>query len=160
MNIFEFAMKMETDGERYYREMAAKTANPGLRNILLILADEEVRHFKILQKNQSMQTDLTQSEILTDAKNVFQEMRESRDDLHLDTGQLGLYQKALKIEQDSRDFYRDKADETEQEFQKQLFLILSAEEDKHVYLIENIIEFITRPAHWLENAEFNHLEEY
>jgi rubrerythrin len=160
MNIFEFAMKMETDGELYYREMAAKTENTGLRNILLMLAEEEVRHFKILKKNQSAQSDLVQSVILTDAKNVFQEMKDSRDDLQLDSGQLGLYQEALKIEKTSRDFYHDKADETSRSFQKELFLILAAEEDKHVHLLEHIIEFINRPAAWLENAEFYHLEEY
>lgn len=34
------------------------------------------------------------------------------------------------------------------------------EEKKHYFLLDNIIEFVSRPEQWLENAEFYHLEEY
>ena len=44
--------------------------------------------------------------------------------------------------------------------QKDVFLKLADEEKKHYFLLGNIIEFISRPEHWLENAEFHHLEEY
>lgn len=44
MNIFEFAMQMEKDGEAFYREIAKKTKNSGLQKIFNTLADEEVVH--------------------------------------------------------------------------------------------------------------------
>ncbi len=160
MDIFEFAMQMETEGERYYRDMAQQTANSGLRNILLMLADEEVNHFQVLKKNRGKPTGLTESILLSNARNIFAEMRDRELSALPDASQSALYQKALEIEQKSRDFYREKAGASQQGFQKQLFLILAAEEDKHVFLIEHILDFISRPTVWLENAEFTHLEEY
>ena len=39
-------------------------------------------------------------------------------------------------------------------------LPLADEEEKHYKLLDNIIELITKPEIWLENAEFNHLDEF
>lgn len=50
MDIYEYAMKMEKDGENLYREMAANTENTGIRNILIMLADAEVRHYDTFKK--------------------------------------------------------------------------------------------------------------
>jgi rubrerythrin len=33
------------------------------------------------------------------------------------------------------------------------------EEKRHRWILENIIEFVTKPEVWAENAEFDHLEE-
>lgn len=68
--------------------------------------------------------------------------------------------KAQDIEKKSRDFYLDKCTIVELQYQKELFLKLAEEEKKHYFLLDNIIEFVSRPETWLENAEFCHLEEY
>ena len=49
MDIYEYAMQMEKDGEDLYREVASRTANKGLRTILAMLADAEVKHYKLFQ---------------------------------------------------------------------------------------------------------------
>jgi rubrerythrin len=41
MNVFEFAMKMETDAESYYKTLAEQTNIEGIRNIFLDLAADE-----------------------------------------------------------------------------------------------------------------------
>jgi rubrerythrin len=46
------------------------------------------------------------------------------------------------------------------ETHKEIFLKLADEEKKHYFLLENIIDFVSRPQKWLENAEFYHLDEY
>ena len=73
MNIYKYAMKMEKDSENYYRELANKTGDVGLRNILKMLADDEVKHYNIIQ--QMMKTDITaelaETNILENAKNIF-----------------------------------------------------------------------------------------
>jgi rubrerythrin len=86
-------------------------------------------------------------------------MRESAQNFNFNISEIELYKKALEIEQQSRDFYLEKADEVA-EAQKEIFLELADEEKKHFFLIENIIDFVSRPERWLENAEFYHLEEY
>ena len=50
MNIYDFAIQMEKDGEAYYRELGRKSKAEGLQFIFSILADEEVRHYTILEK--------------------------------------------------------------------------------------------------------------
>ncbi len=39
MNIYEFAMQMEKDGEAFYRNLALKVSNLVLKNILNMLAE-------------------------------------------------------------------------------------------------------------------------
>ncbi len=160
MNIFEYAMKMEKDGEEYYRQLAQQTTNKGLQTILTMLADEEVKHYNAIERMQTKEPHMTETTILTDAKNIFVQIKESSESFDFDIKQTELYRKAQDIEKESRDFYTAKANEVTKEYQKGLFLKLADEESKHYFLLDNIIEFVSRPEYWLENAEFYHLEEY
>ncbi|MHC4594919.1 MAG: ferritin family protein [Planctomycetota bacterium] len=160
MNIFEYAMQMEKDGEDYYRQLAQQTANKGIRTILTMLADEEVKHYNAVEKMKTEKPQITETKILTDAKNVFVQIKESGGGFDFDIRQTELYKRAQDIEEKSRDFYTDKANEVEEKYQKEVFLRLADEEKKHYFLLENIVEFVSRPETWLENAEFYHLEEY
>lgn len=160
INIFEYAMQMEKDGEDYYRQLVQQTANKGMRTILAMLADEEFKHYNAIEKMKTEKPQITETKILTDAKNVFVQIKESGESFDFDIKQTELYKKAQDIEEKSRDFYTEKANEVTEEYQKEVFLKLADEEKKHYFLLENIIDFISRPESWLENAEFNHLEEY
>ncbi len=160
MNIYEYAMQMEKDGENYYRQLAEQTTNKGLKTILEMLADEEVIHYNVIENLKASQPTLAETTLLTDAKNLFAQMRDSNENIDSDLGQIELYKKAQDIEKKSQDFYQKKADEVKKEYQKGILLRLANEEKKHYFLLENIIEFVSRPEQWLEDAEFNHLEEY
>lgn len=161
MDIFEYAMQMEKDGEDFYRQVARQSSNKGIKAILTMLADEEVRHYKAIEKIKSARpVQLAGTTILTDAKNVFAQLKESGETFTSGTNQISLYEKALDIEAKSRDFYTEKADEASEQNAKVLFLRLAQEEQKHYVLVENIMDFLSRPDTWLENAEFYHLDEY
>ncbi len=160
MNIFEYVMQMEKDGENYYRQLVQQTANKGLRTILTMLADEEVKHYNAIEKMKTREPQMAETTILTDAKNVFVQIKESNEKFGFDIKQTELYKKAQDIEKRSQDFYLEKANETEKKYQKRIFQKLAEEEKKHYFLLENIIQFVSRPETWLENAEFFHLEEY
>ena len=166
MNIYEYATQMELDGERYYRELARKSKSPGLSNIFSMLAGEEVKHYRIienLRRRESGPPEMAETKILEDVKNVFSHMSDSEPPLRIDTTEeTQSYRKACEIEEESRKFYREKADEVEAVHQRQIFLQLAAEEAKHLRIMENIVEFVSRPepGNWLENAEWHHLDEY
>ena len=160
MDIFEYAMQMEKDGEDYYRELAKKAGNKGIKTIFTMLADEEVKHYDIISEMKTTKPELAETKILTKVKNVFEQLKDSGEKFDFDDGQAELYKKAQDIEKKSQDFYLEKADEVEQEYQKEIFLKLAEEEKKHFFILENIIEFVSRPETWLENAEVYHLEEY
>ena len=158
MDIFEYAMQMEKEGENYYRQMAGGAVDRGLKSILTMLADEEVSHYKIIEKIRSCDTGIAETKILDDVKNVFQQMRMCGGSF-AGLDQISAYKKAQDIEKKSQDFYLEKAEQVEQKYQKEIFLKLAKEEAKHYFLLDNIIEFISEPGPELENAEFYHLGE-
>lgn len=161
MDIYEYAMKMERDGENYYRELAGKISNKGLKNILNMLADEEVRHYNIIREmKENEDTGMIETDVLKDAKSIFARMRDEKDVTYIDKSEIVLYTKALELEKKSEDFYLMKADGVEKQSRKTIFLKLAEEEKRHYRILENIIDFVSRPLQWLEDAEWYHLDEY
>ena len=160
MDIFDYALKMEKDGENFYREIAQKTSSKGLRKILTMLADEEVKHYKAIESMKQGKCQMTEATVLDDARNIFIEMKDSGEKFEPDQEQIQLYERAQAIEKESQQFYQEKASQADEDNQKELLERFAKEEGKHYFLLGNIIEFISRPGEWLENAEWYHLEQY
>jgi len=161
MNIFDYAMQMEKDGEAYYRQMALKCHVKGLKKILNMLADDEVGHYNAFEKlKKGIDAEVSDSVVLENAKNVFQDIKETETRFDFDVSEIELYNKAIEIEKKSEDFYREKANEVEQSALKFVLLHIAKDEKKHRFLLENTVEFLSRPKTWIENAEFHHLDEY
>ena len=161
MDIYEYAMQMEKDGETYYRELVEKVDNKGLKKIFTMLADAEVIHYNLflkMKKNQVIH--MTDTPILSNAKNIFAKMKEEKDTFGVTASQVAVYKKAQDIEKKSQEFYLEKTDEVNIPSQREIFLKIVEEEKKHYLILENIINFVSRPQIWLENAEWYHLEEY
>ncbi len=158
MDIFEFAMQMEKDGENYYRDLAAGVDNTGIKKILGILADEEVKHFEIFAEMKRRTPGLPRTTALDDVKNIFAQMKESAEDIGSNLGQIELYKKAQELEKKSEDFYLEKSKEVDTEAQKEVLLKIAEEEKLHFMLLEHIIQFVSRTDHYLENAEFENIE--
>jgi len=160
MDIFEYAMQMEKDQEEFYREIANNTEDEGLKSIMLMLADEEIKHYRTIQKMKDKEYVMSDTTILGDASKVFEKMAERGDFVEDEEDQIEVYKEAQEIEKRSELLYEEKAEEAENEQQKKLLERLAEEERKHYFLLDNIIEFVSRPEYWLENAEWNHLEAY
>lgn len=159
MNIYEYAMQMEKDGETLYRELASKTSNGGLRTILGMLAEAEVKHYKLFENmKQNNTVHVADTPILADVKNIFVEMRENKQ-FDVDVSQAELYRKAQAIEQKTRDFYLEKAGQVDPS-QKDAFQKIADEERRHFIVLENLINLMNQPDVWLENPEWYHLEDY
>jgi rubrerythrin len=162
MNIYKYAMKMEKDSENYYSELANKTDDVGLRNILKMLANDEVKHYNTIE--QMIKTDasaeLAETAILKNAKNIFIKIKGKNLVFDFNLPQINFYRKAQEIEEKSYKFYLEMSDKVEIKSQKKIFLKLAGEEKKHMFLLENLVEFVSRPETWIEDAEFNHLDDY
>jgi rubrerythrin len=100
------------------------------------------------------------TDVLSDAKSIFEQVKQAADKFSFEASQVETYKKAQDIEKESREFYLQKADEVQDHCQKGIFRKLAEEENKHYFLLDNIIDFVSRPEQWLENAEFHHLEDY
>ncbi|SHO52715.1 ferritin-like domain-containing protein [Desulfopila aestuarii] len=162
MNVFEFAMQMEKDGEKFYREIAEKTKDAGLKKIFNTLADEEVIHYNTFKSlHEKTAAKAVESNVLEKAKNIFTEMK-AKGGLQVsdDTAQVEAYKKAMKAEEEAYTFYEKKAAEAADENEKNILLTFAREERRHYRLLENVIEFVSRPEQWMEDAEFANMDQY
>jgi len=161
MDIFQFAMEKEKYSEQFYRDLAKRTNHVGLRNILTMLAAEEVTHYHVVERMQAETPQkLPETTILKHAREIFEKMRGSSKKFDFKISEADLYRKACDIEEQSRRFYLERAEEAKNPAQQEIFRQLAAEENKHWVIVDNIRRFVAQPETFLENAEFFHYEDY
>jgi rubrerythrin len=159
MDIYSFAIQMETDRENLYRRLVDSAVDPGMIRILNGLADDEAKHREIVTRMRDQDSSsMAQTSILVLAKNAFEGMQGR--ELDLGGSQIELYQQAQELERQSQTFYLEAADQVSDTAQQSLLRRLADEEARHYFLLDHIIEFLARPLTWIEDAEFNHLDDY
>lgn len=163
MNTFEFAMKMEIDGKSFYEKHAALVKSPELKNILLELASDEEKHyriFKAMSEGTAVQYDESEAtSILKTIKNVFEQLSATDSEFAFPADAKDIWVEAREIENKAEAFYRQKADETDVATEKHILTKIADEEHKHWVTMENVIGFLNRPNQWLEDAEWGSLGE-
>jgi rubrerythrin len=160
MDILEFALEKERLSCEYYQQIAAKTDNSGLRNILEMLAEEESAHYQVIENMRSqVHGNVTETDVLEEAKVIFDGIKDCVEKFDFSSSEVELYRDARDKKQKSMEFYLEKAHQVEDEKQKEIFLKLADEEQKHLIVIDNICEFVASPECYLENAEFVHTAE-
>ena len=100
------------------------------------------------------------TKILAEVKNVFEALKAQNKDFEFPREAQRVWEHARKIEKESETFYREKAKEVKDANQKNILSRIADEEYKHWVTMENVIKFLDRPNHWLEDAEWSHLEDY
>jgi len=164
MSVFEFAMQMELDGKAYYEKMAENAANASVKKILLQLAQDEQKHYNIFKKFSEgdfsgiEELKTAGTTVMENAKNVFQEIDGGQEFNFTDDVRTA-WVEAQKVEKKSEDFYRLKADEESSEEVKKTLHLIADEERKHWVLIENVLQFLDHPKQWLEDAEWNNIDQ-
>ena len=160
MNIFDQAMALEQEGASLYREFAREAPDRGMKHIFSWLADQELKHLHIFQLLRSCKpASVAESPELRDIKDIFDGWKDSDTCIQVKTTQADVYRRALDIEKKSISVYESYANQSADTKQKEIFLKIANEEKRHKWIVENIIEFITKPEVWAENAEFSHLSE-
>jgi rubrerythrin len=159
MNVYEYAMKVEKDGERYYRELAEKSPDEGLKAILNMLADEEVKHYVVFERMNNEKIIPTQPhvDIFKHTQNIFQKLQKNNASPSFTQDQIEMYKRAFRLEENSYKFYTEKALMMEEGEQKKAFLRIAEEERQHMLLLENLVDYVSAPVQWIESAEFNNL---
>jgi rubrerythrin len=161
MDILGFALQFELDGEKFYRESAAKAGDKNIANILLLLAKEEQKHYRMIKDLRDGLDKRPASMFISEINNIFTEMtRKNVTFVEQNDTITRIFEKALDIEQQSITYYEKKAGEIDNPKAKELLLILKKQEEAHYSLISSMIEYYERPQLWLENAEFSHLDDY
>ena len=164
MNIFEFAMKMEIDGKKYYESKAAITKEKSLKEILLTLAEEEMNHFNFFKKMKDGKTETALKELNSSTKtlnkiqNIFVEMSQDKDQKNFGESDIEVWTEALKIEEKAESFYRKKAEIESDAKKKKLLILIAEEEQRHVHMIEGVLSYLKFPEAFAESAQFNNFQ--
>jgi len=168
MNIFDFALKMELDGEQFYLQQAEKVNYAELKVVLKGLADDERRHYKIVQQLQNQKKEYIEPDpAISAARNVFELARnkpfipKDQDSIaKLKDEQRDVYQAALHKEEASVHLYKELRKTVESPAEKDILEKLVQEEEKHAEVIGNIIQLLNNFNEWVESAEFHHQKPY
>lgn len=161
MDILEFAIKMELEGEKYYTEQAKMNKDNSLSTVFLLLAKDENIHAKILEnKVNKLSCDLKQSETLSEAKSVFNDLGTLINELKQVPNQLDVYRSALENEKESINLYRKYLSEATDNESKKVFEYLIKQEEDHYAIFDQIVTLINHSEEWVESAEFGKREEY
>lgn len=160
MDIWNFAIKMENDGEEYYRKQAEKNKGGKMEVVFYSLAEDEKIHANILEKKRD-QVDYTLEESnVAEYSNVFDKEEEFKIEIKPDPKQIDFYRLALEKEQESIDLYKKMMDESEESDEKDLFSWLIEQEKMHHKLLYDLITLLEKPESWVEDAEFGIREDY
>ncbi|MDD5672913.1 MAG: ferritin family protein [Chitinivibrionales bacterium] len=162
MNILENSMEIEREGKEYYLSLAARTPLPEIAGIFNFLAGEEQKHFdQFSALSKKVRPDpLPDSSALEVAQEVFSKMTASFSVKEPLEDYVSAYQKAKGFEQKSIEYYQQALAQKLESDQQAVFTFILKQEQVHLQLMTNMIEFVRRPKEWLENAEWNHLDEY
>jgi rubrerythrin len=155
MDPFAFSIQMEKDAEALYRKMADNTPAAGVKKVLLLLAEDEVKHRKAIEQLQQKLDVEPQKGVALDIKTVFDEMKQDKDFTSLSEDAVEDYRKAVEIEKRGIAFYQEKFAEATDPTSKKLFETLMKQESYHLRTCESLLDMVQKPEWWVENAEFN-----
>lgn len=160
MDIIKLAMQMELDGQAFYEKGAAATDNPELKKVLLTLAEEEQKHFRIFQDmadgnlSEAATTLGEKSDTPAVIKSVFQQMVDNGVESLGGDDVRTLWEAASVIEERSEAMYREAAAIEADDERRRLLEKIADEEKNHIYLVDNMLTFVKDPSSFLASAQY------
>ncbi len=161
MNIIDYALQTEKDGENYYRELASRAGNLGVRSVFELLADAEAEHYQLFMRmKQGQPANRGDARPIARIKTLFAEMRDGGGMEAPTNDQIEAYIMAREMERESQAGYAQRAQKLTDPEQREICLQIAQEEEKHYLILDNLIRFLQRPDTWLEDAEWRNMDDY
>ena len=161
MNDLNFAIKMENDGEKYYREQAEINKNNALYTVCLKMAEDEKMHAMfIMNYMNEVPFAVDSMNALENAENVFEGLEDMKISGVETLNQFDFYRKAVDIEQKSIVLYTEYAAKAENDKERELFQLLINQEKQHFQVLDELSDMIRNSMEVQESAEFGIRPEY
>ncbi len=158
MNILEFALNMEIEGNKYYAAQAELNKGNGLFLVFSGLAEDENKHAELIREKKAGVSSSLNKVKKTEVSNLFSDKSQKISEIKATPEQLDAYRFALEKEKESIDLYTDLLNKVEND--KEFYEFLIEEEEKHFSLISDMVELLSHPKEWVESAEFGEREDY
>jgi len=158
MKIHNYAMEREEAAKKYYENLSECARSTGIKKIFAALAEEEQKHFDLLKNTENREGMQKKTDLLENAEKLLVSSLKNNDEFLCNSETINAYQKAVEMEHESIKIYENAFAEANNPGEKATFRFLADQEIKHKSLIENIIEFVTKPNRTVEHAEFARFE--
>ncbi len=152
----EFAINLEQEGHDYYVDNAKETDNPFVESVLEKLAERELEHIQainnIAEGKSVDDVSFINLDIEEETKEIFDEFSESEKEGWKEEN-ANVYDHAIELETKLAKLYKEMAEETEDEEEKEFFQALTKEEDKHYETLSNVFYYLTDHERWMAESE-------
>jgi rubrerythrin len=164
MDFLDFAKEIETQGMEQYALLSYTIHARELSSIFVFLADQEKRHYELFDswQRKGAAPEVSAETVLGKAKEAFKRMAD-----HFMTNNYlpplnyeQAYEKALLFENKSIALYEEAIPKVADNDQRSVLQRIIDQEKAHARFITSLMEFMRHPGEWLENAEWNHLDEF
>jgi rubrerythrin len=158
IGVMEIAKSNELMGLGNYLKFARETKNTAAKNMFVILANDELDHFNLIEhERRALMTNARIKPVKVDTSliaKLFPKLSDVKRGPQSETTDMDALKIALKLEENSRNFYKNEAERTTNAVIKQLFLKLAQIEDGHYKLIQAEIDSISSSGFWMDVPEF------
>ena len=161
MKAYKIAIEAELVGLKTYLDLARKTSDPMGKNMFIILATDELEHYRVLQRAMSkagVEGGFSGVEV---HDSLFERMQPRLGQRTLRTkgeegaDQLNALRAALDSERRAAELYRQMYADAMDEEARAVFKKLIKVEEAHYDIIQAEIDHITETGHWFGMPEFD-----
>ena len=149
---FEFAKKMELDGIRLYETMRDSTSNQIIKQLCIICIGHEKSHYKTFEELSRHNIINVHSNSFYGITNLFKSIKDKSSLPPQNI--IEFYNKVLKAESDSVEFYKKMAQNEKNELIKSQINIIIDEEKKHLATFNQIKKLAENPESTID-SNFN-----
>jgi len=151
----DLALKTEKDGSAFYAQATGRTAHKLARAAFELLSREEIRHVGLIEALAArlsgrggpvVADSPTKASLAKGIKTIYQSAMEESGTGDLDPAKA--YEKAIELEKKISALYFEYARESESAEARTLFNVLYREEQDHLSLLEDMLNYLTKPDQW------------
>ncbi|MBF8275458.1 MAG: rubrerythrin subfamily [Candidatus Brocadiaceae bacterium] len=154
------AIQMETDGIKFYSDLAAKTLHPMGKAMFKSFAEDEKSHAKRLRALLSNDKEASPSGEKDTAHpgervvTIFQKMgRELKHKVDVNTNDIEAVRLAMKMEESGTKFYEQAAKDARNTKDAETYRFLANEEKIHCAILKNTLECLENAEKWEAEKE-------
>ncbi|MEO0140478.1 MAG: ferritin family protein [candidate division WOR-3 bacterium] len=156
----EHAIEIEKEGMRAYMDFALRTSSSDGKDMFIWLAREEFAHMRLFESMKAVASrspteslKIPESEIQRFMPRLkkMERTKGGKSDAH-DADAL---RAALRMEIETRDFYREQSEKADDPKVKEVFKQLAEVEEGHRELIQAQLDFVTQTGFWFGMMEFD-----
>ena len=155
------ALKTENDGRAFYRQAMERTSHKLAKAAFEVLAREEERHVALIEalgqqlvgKGGPVKVDSpTKSVLAKGIKTIYEHAMD--DGTKTDLSAAESYEKAIELEKRVSSLYFEYAREAGGDDARRLFNVLYREEQDHLTLLEDMLNYLTKPDQWFIDKDY------